>query len=141
MCNSLVLISFRKINVFFYLLVWLFIFAFYETSSFVVVHVVICWTFHWKYKNVIEKSITLVLVVYLQEYHKWPHIYFNSQPFPLKILDRSLEMMEQQAEFDQKGYKAPPSKRRKQHHVSPDWNNNQLTIVTTSSFSNIMDIY
>ena len=51
----------------------------------------------------LKKSITLAVVVYLHEYHKWPHIYFNSQLLPLKILGTSLEMMEQQTEFDQKG--------------------------------------
>ena len=48
------------------------------------------------------KSIALVLVVYFKEYHKWPYIYFNSQPLPLKILGTSLAMMKQQTEFDQK---------------------------------------
>ena len=49
-------------------------------------------------------------------------------------------MMEQQPEDDQKGADTPPSKRAKQYHVSLDSDDNQLTIVSTWSSSNLIDI-
>ena len=49
-------------------------------------------------------------------------------------------MMEQQAEDDQKASQTPPSKRTKQHQISRDSIDNQLTIVTTRTSSNLIDI-
>ena len=49
-------------------------------------------------------------------------------------------MMKQQTEDDQKAAETPPSKRVKQHHVSPDLDGNQLTILSSRSSSNLMDI-
>ena len=74
--NSLVLASFRNINlIFIYLLVWLFIVAFYEMSSFVVIQIVKCRTLDWKYNNTVGKK-------HSEEYHKWLYMYFNSRPPP-----------------------------------------------------------
>ena len=48
--------------------------------------------------------------------------------------------MKQQTEDDQKAAEAPPSKQPKQHHVSPDSDDNQLTVCSTRSSSNLMYI-
>ena len=48
--------------------------------------------------------------------------------------------MKQQTEDEQKAAKAPPSKQPKQHHVSPDSDDNQLTVCSTRSSSNLMYI-
>ena len=71
MHNNLALAFLRKINlIFIYLLAWLFIVAFYEMPSFVVINVVISRTFDRKYEDIVEKSIFLVPPVYLAEYYE-----------------------------------------------------------------------
>ena len=71
MHDNLALAFLRIINlILIYLLVWLFIVAFYEMRSFVVINVVISRTFDWKYEDIVEKSIFLVPPVYLAEYYE-----------------------------------------------------------------------
>ena len=84
--NSLVLASIRNINlIFINLIVWLFIVAFYEMSSFVVIHVVICRGFDWKYKNIPSSKEALSLFLcYLERYYKCLYIYFNSRTPPFE---------------------------------------------------------
>ena len=102
--NNLVLASFRKINlIFINLLVWLFIVAFYEMSSFVVIQVVICRTFDWKYNNTVEKKVSSLFFLFIQKSNINGSIYTSIlDPLPLTIMGTRLAMMEQQTEYDRK---------------------------------------
>ena len=89
MHDSLVLASLRKISLIFfnYLFDYLLFRLMrclhrlrYKTS------LVICRTFHWKYEEIAEKSILLVLFVYLIEYYKSPYTSILHTPLLWNIL-------------------------------------------------------
>ena len=100
--NSLVLASFRKINlIFINLLVWLIIVAFYEMSSFAVIQVVICRTLDWKYNNTVEKKVLSLFLLFIQKSTINDSIYTSIlDPLSLKIMGTRLAMTEQQTEYD-----------------------------------------
>ena len=100
--NSLVLASFRKINlIFINLLVWLIIVAFYEMSSFAVIQVVICRTLDWKYNNTVEKKVLSLFLLFIQKSTINDSIYTSIlDSLSLKIMGTRLAMTEQQTEYD-----------------------------------------
>ena len=104
MHNSLILASFRKINlIFINLVVWLFIVAFYEMSSFAVIQVVVCRTFDWKYNNTVEKKVSSLFLLFIQKSTINGSIYTSIlDPLPLILMGTCLAMMEQQTEYDRK---------------------------------------